>query len=361
MQEYQYKTFSLKTHQSNWQKNNPNICQFELTFGCGLHCRHCYTDCYNNSFHKKKELKSKEVKLLLDKIYDAGVVWVCFTGGDPLVRRDFLEIYSYAKKKGFLITVFTNGLLFTNRILDFLVKSPPYSIEITLNGITQETYEGITQVSGSFEKVIANIKEIKRRRLPLILKTNCLKQNKHELGKIKAFADELLGKSRGRYHFKYDPMIYPRLNGDRSSCAHRLSFGEIMEARKQDPDIWAEYQKGMRADILDINRDKAYLYRCNSWMSNFFINPYGRLKFCQFSDKFSVDLKTTSFHDGFYKVFPRLLSEKFKTNSKCINCRLRPICYHCPARAYLETGDEEAPVPYYCQLAKATAKEMGKK
>ena len=93
-------------------------------------------------------------------------------------------------------------------------------------------------------------------------------------------------------------------------------------------------------------------------MSQFFINSQCRLKFCQFTDKFSVDLKTTSFREGFYKIFPKVLKEQHRTNSKCRDCVLRPICYHCPASAYLETGDEEAPVEYYCELAKALEKQM---
>jgi radical SAM protein with 4Fe4S-binding SPASM domain len=153
-------------------------------------------------------------------------------------------------------------------------------------------------------------------------------------------------------------MIYPRLNRDKKPCNYRLSFEELVELRRQDPDIWKEYQRGLHSDFPDLNRDKSFLYRCTVWFSQFFIDPYGRLKFCGFSDKFSVDLKKTSFKEGFYKVFPQLLNERFKTDSKCQSCSLRSICCHCPARAYLETGDEEAPVPYYCELAKAVAGQM---
>lgn len=108
MEEIQYKTFSLNTHKKNWQINNPNVCQFELTFKCGLHCKYCYTDCYNKPDYSKDELSTKEIKLILNKVYDAGVIRLCFTGGDPLARKDFLDIYAYAKIKGFIITIFTN-------------------------------------------------------------------------------------------------------------------------------------------------------------------------------------------------------------------------------------------------------------
>lgn len=340
----------------NKKEHYPWHGQIELTYRCNLNCIHCYC---KGSEDKDRELSTEEWKRIFDQIQREGCLFLTFTGGEPLIRDDFLELYSYAKEKGFIITLFTSAQAFTDEIMDYLVKSPPYSIEITLNGITKHTYETITQVKGSYLEVMNTIELLAKRRLYLKLKTNCLKQNKHELAKIKAFTEQLLGKlPKSKYYFGYDPMVYPRLNADRSVCDFRLSPEELVQLRKQDPDIWREYQKNLHCDFPDLRRDRSFLYHCNAWMGQFFINPYGRLQFCQLSEKFSTDLKTTSFKQGFYNVFPKVLNEKFKTNSKCQNCSLRPICYHCPARAYLETGDEEAPVPYFCELAKAMAEQM---
>ena len=349
--------FYGKLHNKN--QHFPLNGQIELTYRCSLNCVHCYC---KGSEDRNKELTAQEWRRILDEIHKEGCIWLTFTGGDPLIRDDFLEIYSYVKEKGFIITLFTNGLAFTDEIIDYLAKSPPFSIEITLNGITETTYEIVTQVKGSYLKVMDAIKKIAEKKLPLILKANCLKQNKHEIVKIKKWTEEFLGKpSEDKYYFKFDTMIYARLNGDKTPANFRLSFEEILEVKKQDPDIWDEYQRGLHQDFPDLKRDKTFLYRCNSWMTQFFIDPYGILKFCQFSDKYSSDLRRESFRDGFYHKFPQLLKEKFKINSKCKDCSLRPVCYHCPARAFLETGDEEAPVEYFCQLAKATAEEMGVK
>lgn len=340
----------------NKKEHCPFSGQIELTYRCNLNCIHCY--CKGSEV---RELTTEEWKEILDVIQKEGCIWLTLTGGEPLIRADFLEIYSYAKTKGFVTTLFTNGLGFNDKIIDYLVKSPPFSIEITLNGITKQTYEAITQVGGSFFKVMQNIKTLVKKKLPVTLKANCLKQNKREVGIIKRWTEEILGKpSKNTYYFHYDQMIYPRLNGDKTPCNYRLSFKELKELRKQDADIWQEYQKGLHSDFPLLQRDKSFLYLCDTWMNQFFISPYGRLKFCGFSNKFSIDLKTTSFKEGFYKIFPLLLKERFKTNSKCKDCHLRLICCWCPARAYLETGDEEAPVPYYCELAKAMYKEMNK-
>lgn len=346
--------FEGKLH--NKRQHYPWTGQIELTYRCNLNCIHCYC---KGCEDKNKELTARDWKRNLTEIHKEGCLWLSITGGDPLVRDDFLEIYSFAKRKGFMITIFTNGHGFTKEIIDYLAKSPPFSIEITLNGITKDTYEAITQIPGSFSKVMEAIKILAGKGLPLILKTNCLKENKHELGKIKSWTEELLGRpSRNTYYFKYDSKIYPRLNGDKAPCNHRLSFEELLKTKSQDPDIWEGYQRSLLCDFPDLGRDKTFLYRCNSWMTQFFINPYGRLKFCIFSEKFSVDLKKISFKEGFYKVFPGVLKEKFRTNSKCQDCHLRPICSHCPARAYLDTGDEEAPVDYYCALAETTLAQM---
>ncbi len=335
--------------------------QIELTYRCNLDCVHCYCKGLEVRSQKSevRELTTEEWKKILGILKEEGCLFLCLTGGDPLVREDFLEIYSYAQAKGFLITLFTNGYSLNEKIIAHLAKHPPHSIEITLNGITQTTYESITQRRGSFPKVIENIKLLKERKLRLILKTNCLKANKDELGWIKKWTEELLGRpAEKKYRFKYDPMIHPRLNQDKTPTNFRLSFAELKEIRRQDPDIWKEYQKGLHNDSTDLERDRGFLYNCNAWNKSFFIDPFGRLKFCMLSDKFSVDLRTTPFKEGFYEAFPQLLNERFKTHSKCRDCSLRPICYYCPARAYLETGNEEWPVPYYCELAKATAEQM---
>jgi len=351
------KRIGLGSFHSELSKSDqhPLTGHIDLTYRCNLNCIHCYC---KGSEDKDRELTTAEWKKILDEIHREGCIWLTFSGGDPLVRNDFLELYSYAKRKGFIITIFTNGQTFIDKIVDYLVKSPPYSIEITLNGITKNTYEAVTQVKGSFGRVMATIKDLNRKGLRLILKSNCLKQNKDEIAKMKAWTEENLGKpAKNKYRFRYDSILCPRLNGDTSPCQYRLSFEEMLEARKQDPDIWKEYQKGLHNTSLDIKRDRGRLYLCNAWMKQFFISPYGRLKFCLLSDKFSIDLKTTPFREGFYHVFPQVANQRFKTKSKCLNCDLRPFCYNCPPRAFLETSDEEAPVEYYCRLAEETQKQ----
>jgi len=191
MKETQYIRFSAKTHTKNWQMRCPSVCEFELTFKCGLHCRHCYTDCYNKPGLIKDELDTKKIKSILDKVHAAGVIWLCFTGGDPLTRKDFPEIYAYAKNKGFIVTLFTNACSMTEEIADALKKSPPFVIEITLNAVTRDRYELISRVKGSFERAMDGIRMITERGLPLKIKTLVTRDNLEDVPRIKKYVERL--------------------------------------------------------------------------------------------------------------------------------------------------------------------------
>lgn len=61
------------------------------------------------------------------------------------------------------------------------------------------------------------------------------------------------------------------------------------------------------------------------------------------------------------RLLPLVRGNKFATDSKCNGCNLRELCLWCPGRALVETGDEEMPLEYYCELAKAIAEQMGAK
>ena len=248
MKDVSYKNFSLRLHQKKWCRGRFNSCQFELTFGCPLHCRYCYSDCYNNRDDIGKELKTDQIIQLLDKIYEEGVFWLGLTGGDPLSRKDFPEIYTYAREKGFLVTLFTSGVLISEAMADYLKKLPPFCIELTLNAIDQEAYERISGVEGSYEKVLSGINRLKERGLPFKIKTMALTQNYEMLGDIKGFLESLGQKLRLGHP------IHARLNGDLTPCRWRLEPDKILEIDNRLNKSFPK--KKMKADFAERPKSK---------------------------------------------------------------------------------------------------------
>ena len=341
MKEIEYKDFSLHTHKKNWKVKKPNVCQFELTFGCALHCRHCYSDCYNKPSYIAKQLKTHEVKRILDKVYAAGVLWVCFTGGDPLAREDFLEIYAYAKHKGFLITLFTNAVSMTQKIASYLTAYPPFAIEITVNAVSKVLYEHIAQVQGSFDKMKKGIKMIRDNGLPLKIKTQITKDNMHSIPEIKRFVEDL------GLDFCPSFRLYPRLNRDTTPCSLRIPIQEFLDTHTPDPaDCLAESAgKTTSADNL--------VFRCAAGGGDgFHIDPYGNIFLCNLIRQPSVNALNKDINQALNTLEPFFKGRRFKTDSPCRSCDLKDLCRSCPGIAYLEKADMESPVPYFCNLAK---------
>ncbi|MDD5070828.1 MAG: radical SAM protein, partial [Candidatus Omnitrophica bacterium] len=226
MKEQSFESFSKNLHRTNQRK--PLYGQIELTYNCRYSCRHCY--CKNQP---RNDLGAGFWKKILDQLKSQGCFEITFTGGDPLLHKEFLSIYDYAIKNGFLVTIFTSGYPLTDELISFLSDQPPVSIEITVNSLNKLTYEKITGFKGGFDKTFSNIYKLKERGLPLILKCNGLRQNKNEIYQIKKFAEELLGKGK----FKYDSFIFPGLNGEKAPLDCRLKPEEIKEIEQNDEDM----------------------------------------------------------------------------------------------------------------------------
>jgi MoaA/NifB/PqqE/SkfB family radical SAM enzyme len=145
MKTISYGEFSQTFHRQTAREHLPISGSIEITRRCPLTCVHCYNNLsMSDSAASQAELTLAEHCRILDELADAGCLWLLFTGGEIFARRDFLEIYTHAKKKGLLITLFTNGTLITPRVADYLAEWRPFAIEITLYGRTRETYERLT-------------------------------------------------------------------------------------------------------------------------------------------------------------------------------------------------------------------------
>jgi len=160
---------------------------------------------------------------VLDELVEMGCFWILYTAGEIFARKDFLEIYTYAKKKGFLITLFTNGTIINEQSADYLKEWSPFAIEITLYGRTRETYEALTAVSGSYDRCLQGIRLLKERGLPLKLKTVATSISKHEVMAMRRFAEEELG-----VEFKMDGQINPRIDCSQSPLGVRLTPEELV-------------------------------------------------------------------------------------------------------------------------------------
>ena len=320
----------------------------ELTNRCPLECAHCYNNLpMNDGAARRRELTTEEHKRVLDELAELGCLWILFSGGEIFARGDFLEIYRHAKQRGFIVTLFTNGTLITERIADFLAEMPPFAIEITLYGRTKATYESLTGIPGSFEKCLRGIRLLLDRKLPLKLKTVALTINKHEVQAMKRFAEEL------GCEFKFDPMISPRIDCSSSPLAVRLTPQDIVALDLEDPKRVAEWRR-LATDFAPPpvpEGETPQVYDCGGGVNSFAIDPYGDLSICVLSHYDRYNVRDGSVREGWEQFLYKVRDKRISRVTKCTSCPLKSLCGSCAANGELENGDPEAPVDFLCRTA----------
>ncbi len=150
------------------------------TNGCNLRCSHCYTE---GGLFLKNELNTKEIKSVIDQLAKLKTLYVFFTGGEPFIRKDMVEILRHTNSKKIGISISTNGQLINKEVLEQLKDLNFTLFQISLEG-TKKIHDSIAG-KGSWDKAVKTIKEAKS-----VLKKNIgvgtvmMKKNRKVLGEV---------------------------------------------------------------------------------------------------------------------------------------------------------------------------------
>ena len=324
---------------------------FDLTYRCNNKCVHCYCNLPENDEHAMQdELTTEEIKRLLDDLASMGSLWLLITGGEPLLRPDFEEIYLYAKKKGFLITLFSNGTLINDNIIKILSRYPPFYMEITLYGATKETYEKVTRVKGSYENCIRGISKIIDAGIKLKLKTMALTINQHEIEAMDRMAQEM------RCEFRFDTMINKRLDSNNYSdpAAYRISTEDTVRLDTEFPQRMKEFKEFCERMVrAPVKSDR--LINCGAVWSSIQILPNGMVLPCSMLIKMGLSIRERALKEIWEVHFQKLIDLKRTSFLKCDNCTLQNLCGQCAGWSLVEDGEVEREVQYLCDIAQKRA------
>ena len=110
-----------------WPNNSPLLghLDIELTERCDNNCVHCSINIPENDPKKKNEINTSDVKKIIREAADLGAMSIRFTGGEPLLREDFSELYLFARRSGIKVIIFTNARKITPELARLLAEVPP--------------------------------------------------------------------------------------------------------------------------------------------------------------------------------------------------------------------------------------------
>jgi radical SAM protein with 4Fe4S-binding SPASM domain len=325
----------------------------ELTYRCNLACAHCWVNLPSGDRSARaRELTVAEIHRITDEIVDAGCLWFLLTGGEVFLRPDFFEIYRYMKRKGLLVVLYTNGTTITERVADQLAEYPPTRVEISLYGVTPETYRAMTG-HDALDRCLRGIRRLLDRGINLDLKSVVTTANYDEFLAIREYARREFG-----IGFRYDPNInFRKVEGRDGAAPARV---RVSPARIVALDLAIDAEQGdLRAQFQTASPLRSeHVFSCGAGINTFHVDPYGRLSSCMMVPSIGYDLRQGSFAEGWASLLERIVNRRKTRTVRCDTCAIAGTCDSCPGWGELEHGDLEAPVDYLCEISHRRANAL---
>lgn len=322
----------------------------DLTYRCNNNCLHCWLKTPSTDLERSRELSFNDLRCIIDEARTLGTRQWSLSGGEPMLRPDFSEIFKYVTAKAISYSLNTNGTLITPEIARLLKRKG--NKMVALYGASKETYHHITRNADGFEQLMQAFRYLKEAGAGFTVQLVPMKGNWHEWEDMLALAKSLSP------HWRVGaPWLY------RSSCQDPELNAEISRQRLDPRDV-------VVLDQPDLSYEESHGYQCGhtegddrifasciARRRDFHIDPYGGMTFCSFIKEPSLryDLRKGTFHECWEEFIPSLADREFRSEeytAQCGSCDLRKDCRWCAVYGWLEHGRFSAPVEYLCEVAR---------
>lgn len=330
----------------------------EITPRCNNNCVHCYINTPEKDANSiRSELSFTQWTDIIDEACDLGALWILFSGGEPLLREDFFDLYLYAKKKGMLVSVFTNGSLISPKHVQLFKSYPPRALEITVYGVTQPVHRQVTRAD-FFAETMAGIDLLKQDSIPITLKAVAMKSNFYEMQHIFKFCQKNSDRPvriDAFLNFRYDRDL-KRNKLIQSERLNPEEFIAIDKLYKKKHDALKKQCQGIDNTAIHLDQRDIVL-RCSAGVNSCSISFNGMFTLCNLlkSKEFSYDLKNRSLQEAWEVFTPEIRNKRVSSLEymhNCGSCDIFNICPYCAGHALLEGGTPEAHIPYFCEIGK---------
>jgi MoaA/NifB/PqqE/SkfB family radical SAM enzyme len=326
----------------------------DITYRCNNKCRHCWLSIPQGDPKKQSELSTDEIKVIVDEANKLGCREWSISGGEPMLRPDFPEIFDFITRKSNSYSINTNGTLITHEIAELMKRKGKKMI--SLYGATAEVHDHITRNPGSFQATMRGFELLQEVKANFTVQLIPMKDNYHQFKEMTELA-----KSLSPHQRIGAPWLFLSAKGDLQKNEEikfqRLNPREVIEVEK--PQLSEE--KSEQKDFSCLSEDDRLFASCIDHRRDFHVDPYGHMSFCSFIKDPSLryDLGKGSFQEC-WDIFIPSLRERVRKNKEyrdnCGSCNLRSDCRWCPVYSYLEYRRFSAPVEYLCEVARENRK-----
>jgi len=346
----------------------PLEASIDLTYRCNNRCRHCWLWLPEHSAEEANELSFDEWREVIDQARSLGTRQWAISGGEPMLRPDFGDIFEYATRKATTYSLNTNGTLTTPAIAQLLRRKG--SKMVAVYGATAEVYDRVTRNPGGFDALQQGLAYLKEAGAGFTVQLIPMRENWHQWEQMLAFA-----RSLSKHYRVGAPWLW------KSACGDALRNAEIERQRLDPADVVELDRPGARTEEREEDGDVAQpcapsddrLYAaCILGGRGLHVDPYGTMSFCSFvkDPALRYDLRRggrgvpgDAVRVAWDEFIPSL-SDTVRGGREyaegCFACDLRGECNWCDAYGHLEHGRHGATVDYLCAVARETRRLKGK-
>ena len=315
---------------------------FELTPRCNLNCKMCYIHMTEQEqCLAGKELTTDQWLEIGRQSVRQGMIYLLLTGGEPLIRPDFCKIYTEMVRMGVMVSVNSNGILIDEEILKCFCNYRPETVNITLYGMSEETYGRLCGNPKGFKKAINGIRMLKEAGIRVCLNTTFVRYNLKDMDAIIDFAKE------EKLPVRMAAYLFPPVRNGHEDFADALYLsaqeqgiaGAYFDKRTMEPEKLKKRQEYIKKSIeknealaLEADEMICEASSCMAGRGAFWISWDGYMYPCGMLPGHSVNLNETDFRSAWQKMGE--LTKEILLPAECTICKYKKVCPSCAAVAW---------------------------
>lgn len=352
-------SYSTQLSQRALYKRLPLSGTFELLPYCNMRCKMCYI------VHEEKDENNKIQSVefwdkLIDQAIEQGMLYALITGGEPFIYPGIRELLERINKKPIHLAINSNGTLLNRETVEWLSKTYPGRLNISLYGGSNDTYERLCGNSKGYTQVTEAFGLLNEYEIPYRVHATMTPDNICDFDKI----IETCNKYRAPLQMVY--YMFPPYRKDKGLIENDARFSpkeaaevalRIWKAKNSEPMV---RRMQLEANCTCIEEPERYsLYgdgtiACRGGYASFWVDWKGQISGCGVHTLEHIDLKKENFTDAWTQIVRS--TEETRISEKCQYCKYRCICPVCAAAAFCETGDVKGAPEYLCQFSEIYAK-----
>lgn len=321
---------------------------WDVTNVCNSLCRHCYNEGAQSGrqWCLEDEMPEDECLELLKTLREKGVFRIVFSGGEPLMRPHMLELIRSARRMGFQVVLYTNGLLVDEACADAIAALGLASVDVSCYGASPDGHDSVTRVPGSFDKSVNALRLLTKRGVHTVMKCVALHGNCLELETMKALGRQVAEDVLVNYVF------YPGIDGNEEINGQMLRMSDIV-ALALDPHSGIHCKK----QSLQLCRyESGREHVCTRVVRSLYLNSRGDVFPCIAIPQSAGSWRDVLGHgEGIvdpHGVLDRWWNLRFSDIPQCGKRPYCSLCHSaCPGDGFAATGNEHAPPTNHCRLA----------